>query len=57
VWASPHKPLLKAPLSQTPGGLQFRPVTGLGGYYPYLRLTSTLLGQCSGQGAGRVYLL
>jgi len=55
VWASPHKPPYGALLTQTSGGLQFRPFTGLDGYYQYLGLASTLLGLCAGHGGGSGY--
>jgi len=56
VWASPHKPPYGAPLTQTSGGLQFRPCyrVKVGTSYTW-GLTFTLLGLYAGQGGESGY--
>ena len=56
MWASPHKPPYGAPLTQTSGGLQFRPCYRVKvGTSCTWGLTFTLLGWYAGQGGESGY--
>ena len=56
VWASPHEPPYGAPLTQTSGGLQFRPCYRVKvGTICTWGLTCTLLGWYAGQGGESDY--